>query len=229
MIIAKLTITFDRGVASNKAQDIGLETQPTSTQDGGVVRGLGTHFRDEAARLAATERSTEEQRIRTAFKREFLASPIPGTYVLPSTGTGADLLTRLGVRPDIDARVCEYELAATNEALPPGELREWSERVKAQVDTVPLGRGKTAGEEGLGILERLASCPLLADETRNALQGIIAEARLERIDRIEVKRRIEVLDVQVDLAALAPRRAPVLLDGYDLGNVYVRPGRAVAV
>ena len=53
MIIAKLTITFDRGVASNKAQDIGLETQPTSTQDGGVVRGLGTHFRDEAARLAA--------------------------------------------------------------------------------------------------------------------------------------------------------------------------------
>jgi len=218
MIIGRLTISFDRGTATNQADDLGLAVAPRETEGGKVIRGLGTHFRSAADLELAKERSNEEQRVRAAFKRAFIGSPLPGTYILPSEGAGQKVLTALDppVRADVQARVSEYVLEPT-QALPPAEVAEWVERVTKQIQNVPFGRGKgndwadtKGGRGGLDILEGLASCPVIGEATRADLLELIGDSRLQRLDRVSLQRRLDTIQVDLDATPVAPRRAPVV-------------------
>lgn len=222
MIVGRLHVSFDRGVRRNSAPDLGLEEAPTTTEDGGLVRGLGSHFRSEEARDNAKRLGKEEARIREAFRRTFVASPIPGIYVLPERGAGRQALVELNVDPAVAAGVTEYELALT-EAMPPVEIMEWADRVQRQLADVPLGKSKAAGSEGLVTLATLAKCPVLDDETREEILSLIADAKLEAITRVELKREIEFLDVKL-AAPIAPRRVPAI-DGVDEVGPVARPRR----
>lgn len=205
MIVGRLHVSFDRGTKTNKATDLGLQAAPAKTEDGGLVRGLGTHFRDQEAYDNAKRLSREEVRIRDAFRRRFLASSIPGIYVIPQRGAGRELLDGLKIPPEIQAHVSEYELALTDE-LPPVEVKEWADRVKRQITDVPLGKKKTPEVEGLSTLTTLAECPVLDEDTREEIMSLIADAKLEAITRVELKRELANLDVKLSGQSIKPRR-----------------------
>ncbi len=209
MIVGRLHVSFDRGVKSNKALDLGLEKRPEETASGGLVRGLGTHFRSQEARDSAKLLSREESRVRDAFRRSFVGSPIPGIYIFPERGAGKALLDSLSVDPGVSAHVMEYELALT-EAMPPVEILEWAARVKRQLLDVPLGKSKTPDVDGLAMLSRLAACPLLSEDTREEIDKLIAGSKLEAISRVELKRGLKLIDVEIE-APVAPRRVKVKL------------------
>jgi len=216
MIIGRLHISFDRGTATNDANDLGLSSVPQVTDDGKVVRGLGTHYRSEEDRVLAVERGNEEGRVRTAFKRAFIGGPIPGTFLLPSTGAGRREVEALDppVRADVSVSVSEYDLDVITQA--PAEVASWAERIEKQLKAVPLGRGKgkdwtdtDGGAQGIAILEGLAACPIIGASTRQDIMDLIADAKLQRLDRITLKRKLDTLKVDLDAPAVAPRRAPI--------------------
>jgi hypothetical protein len=234
MIIGRLHISFDRGTATNRADDLGLSTAPDTTTDGKVVRGLGTHYRSVEDKALAVERGNEEGRVRTAFKRMFVAAPIPGCFVLPSTGAGQKMLDALDppVRADVQVSVSEYVLDVLTQA--PAEVQSWAERVQKQIQSVPLGRGKgkdwadtQGGAQGISILEGLASCPIIGEETRQDLADLIADAKLQRLDRVTLKRKLDTLTVDLDAPAVAPRRAPITpaTDPLETAPAVVNPRR----
>jgi hypothetical protein len=231
MIIGRLHVSFDRGTATNRADDLGLPTAPQVTSDGKVVRGLGTHFRSEEDRALAQERSNEEARVRAAFKRSFVTSPIPGTYILPRKGEGQRVLDSLDppVRPDVTVSVSEYVLDIVTQS--PVEVEQWAERVSKQIQDVPLGRAKgkdwadsKGGAGGIAILEGLAQCPILGEETRQDILDLIADAKLQRLDRVTLKRRLDTLKVDLDAPVVNPRRAPIQTEAEPVGEV-VNPRR----
>lgn len=210
MIVARLHISYDRGTQRNKAEDLGLDQEPEETKDGGLVRGLGSHYRSPEARAEAQRLAKEEQRIRTEFRRSFMAAPMDGYYVVPSEGAGQELLATLDVDGAVNVAVSEWVIRTTQEERPPEEIREWGEKVKRQIADVPLGRSKTPDADGLLLLERLANCPVLGDDTRDEILALIRDAKLEAITRVELKRELKVLDVKVGVPS-APRRAPTIV------------------
>lgn len=203
MIVGRLSVSFDRGVSTNKAPDLGLEETPETTSDGKLVRGLGTHYRSEEAKETAKEFAKQEGQIREAFRRAFLSSPIPGIYVLPESGAGRELLRTLEFDPRINAHVSEYSLTMGD--VPPIEISEWADRVKRQLVDVPLGRDSDPAAEGLVTLESLARCPVLDEETSEQLLSLIADAKLKAITRVELRREIRALEVKVQ-TTVKPRR-----------------------
>jgi len=210
MIVGRLCISYDRGTARNRATDLGLDSRPTETTDGKIVRGLGSHFRSIEAKEKAQERVNEEGRIRDLFRRRFVSAPFPGTFVMASESEGADFLAALDPAPRADVRVSVevYRLGVVVQA--PEEVSRWSERVAKQLAKVPLGRGKAAGGEGLQVLESLANCPVITDESRADLLALIGDAKLENVSRVDFRRKLAEVSVQVSAAApVAPRRAPV--------------------
>ena len=216
MIVGRLCITYPRGLKSNKAKDVGLSSVPTNTEDGGVVRGLGTHFTSEEAKERVKDCEKYEYQIRSTFKENFVSAPIPSMFILPDRYAGEQCLNRItraigselrGLA--ISCRVVTYDLGIIDE-LPSAEVQEWKDRIKRQLTLAPLGRAKDAKASGLGILESLASCPVLAEETRTSLNDLIGLARLGTLDRLDFKRQIELIDVEVDVGpVVAPRRAEV--------------------
>ncbi len=204
MIVGRLSVSFDRGVSTNKAPDLGLEQAPDRTEDGKLVRGLGTHYRSDEAKATAKELAKQEGQIREAFRRAFLSSSIPGFYVLPESGAGRELLSKLTFDARINAHVSEYQIAL-NDRLPPVEITEWASRVKRQLTDVPLGKSTDPAAEGLVTLESLAMCPALDDETSETLLGLIADAKLQAITRVELRREIKAMKVGVSFSA-KPRR-----------------------
>lgn len=206
IIIGQLTIAYDRGVKRNRAVDLGLDSEPEETPDGGLVRGLGSHWRSEEDRDLVRQRGTEEQRIRKEFARSFMAAPLPGTYVLPSRGDGQRFLDQLDPAPRADMRVtvAEYTLGVLTQA--PEDVRLWSDRVKRQLANVPLGRSKEVGIEAIAVLQNLAACPMLGSGTRETILALIEDAKLSTVDRVDFKRRLAALDVEVSAAPIEPRR-----------------------
>ena len=79
------------------------------------------------------------------------------------------------------------------------------DRLRNQLGKVPLGRGKSATAEGLDVLDKLAACPVLAEETAKGLRELIAATRLDRVDRVEFKRRLAEMPLDV---AIGPHRPP---------------------
>lgn len=219
MLIAKLTISFDRGLAHNDTRDLKPEDAPEGfkiagrgdkTADGKVIRGLGTHFRSEEDAILVAEREKEARRVYNEFRSRFLATPIDGLYVVPKPGIAKAFVESLGVRPDIAVRVTEFRLESPG-GLDGAELGEWATRIKRQLSGVSLGRSKEADAEGLRALETLASCPVLTPSTASRIKELVAMVRENRLTRLEIKRKIETMDVEIETKVLAPRQTPALV------------------
>ena len=232
MLVGRLFIGFDRGIAKNRAKDLGLEEEPTTTEDGKVIRGCGTHYESDDAYAMAKIRSREEQRIRAAFREKFMRAPMPGYFVLPEPGAGQKALDALDPPPreDVSVRVTEYDMTPRS-VLPPEEIQEWIETVTKQLSKVKLGRGKETDAAGLVVLERLCECPILAEKTATRIRELIAAARLAKLDRMELKRSLAKVQVEVEVAPVKPGRAikvdsnEALLDaGIDL-----QPSRGIKI
>lgn len=196
MKVGRLTCSFDRGLVRNQARDVGLNTQPTETPSGGPVCGLGTHYRSVEARENAKRWETEERRVRIEFARRFMASPIPGLFVLPERDAGDKLLRSLDVDPNVKIRCVPYDLDPGTD-LPTAEVEEWASRIRNQLEAAPLGRGKEAGKQGLEVLDNLAACPVLSKETAQVIRDLVNQARLGQVDRIDFKRRISEINLGV--------------------------------
>jgi hypothetical protein len=206
MLIARLTISFERGVKTNRPKHLGLESTPSTTEEGGTIRGLGTHFVSKEAQEMTRICEKEDVRIRTAFRARFLISPLEGIYFVPEKGMAKNFIKDLNVRPEVTVRVAEFELTQ-DVPMEDAELKEWSERVK--INTVSIGRSKEADENGLRCLEYLVSCPMITKETAQSIKNLINDVRSEKIQRVEFKRALDMVNVEVEASVLLPRRAPI--------------------
>lgn len=222
MLIAKLTISYERGLHRNDARDIvatdGAEKAPKgfvlgrnqTTQDGKIIRGLGTHYESAEVAELVKQRDAHAKTIYTAFRERFLATPLEGVYVVATRGEAREFVENLPERrADVQVYVTEFELTAPGE-LNESEVRAWGEKVRRQLGSISLGRSKEADEDGLKALEHLASCPILSKQTGTKIKELVAGVRLKKLDRVELKRSIEKLDVKIEQAPLAvePRRSP---------------------
>ncbi len=230
MNIAKLTISYDRGVSLNKPEDVvtdqfkntadlppvsgSVATRGYKSADGKIVRGLGSHFRSEADAELVKQRDFVAREIYSAFRQAFLAAPIEGLYFVPERGQARTFIKNLpdelkSKSRDLDMRVnvSEFELTAPSD-LEQQELADWSKRIKNQLSSISLGRSKDADEAGLKALLSLAGCPMLKKETGNRIKELVAMVREGRMERVEIKRSLGKLDVQVETSTLSPRRAP---------------------
>lgn len=219
MLIAKLTISYDRGVSLNKPDDLkvadaeGIKTaaviagRGAKTADGKVLRGLGSHFRSEAEAELVKLRDLCAREVYTAFRQKFMAAPIEGLYFVPTKGEAKAFVRGLEVRSDIRVSVSEFELTAPSD-LEQAELASWSHRIKNQLSAISLGRSKEADEAGLAALVSLSSCPILSKETGTRIRELVEGVRSQKITRVEIKRHLEKLNVNVNAETLAPRRTP---------------------
>lgn len=216
MLIAKLTISYDRGMARNDEKDL-TEGQASifgrgmETKDGKVIRGLGMHFRSKADMEATQERDRDAKRIYNEFRSRFLATPLEGVYVVGQHGEAKAFIDSLTHRPDINVFVSEFELTAPGE-LNASEIRGWAEKVRRQLASISLGRCKEADEDGLRALETLATCPILKKETGNRIKELVASVRDQKLDRVELKRSLETLSVGIETMQLQPRATPQLVE-----------------
>ena len=223
MLIAKLTISYDRGVALNKPADlIASDLKPSDqatgivaergskTYDGKILRGLGSHFRSEADAQLVGERDKEARRIYRAFRERFLSTPIDGLYAVPGKGLAKKFLDGLDVRVDLRVRVSEFEIT-TNGDMDAAEISEWSKRIKNQLSSISLGRSKEIDENGLDALLTLSSCPLIGRETAKAVKELVEGVRIQKINRVELRRSLETMTVEIDTAQLKPRAMPKLV------------------
>lgn len=211
MLIAKLKISYDRGLARNSEQDLGgvVFGRGGTTGDGKVIRGLGTHFHSKAAAEIVRERDHEAGRIRQAFRERFLVTPIDGLYIVDRPGRAGGFIGDLNPQLGIKVNVTEFELT-TPKDLNEQDLVEWGDRIKRQLGSVTLGRKKEINEDGLRALECLSGCPVLSEKTGQLIKNLVGLVRSSKIDRIELKRRIETLDVEIEQAPLSPKRAPIM-------------------
>lgn len=223
MLIAKLTISYDRGVAMNRERDVKealdlvnaetpAEPKPKTNEDANkpLIRGLGTHYRSAADAELVKQRDFAARGIYNAFRQRFIAAPIDGLYFVEKAGEAKTFVNGLeGVREDMQVRVSEFELSAPQD-LEQAEMNAWAKRIKNQLSSISLGRSKDVDEEGLGALLALAKCPVLKKETATRIKNMVGDLRSQKITRVELKRNIEKLDVQLETATLAPRRSPSL-------------------
>lgn len=216
MLICKLTISYDRGLARNDEKDLAQEAggvlgRGATTADGKIIRGLGTHFRSKEDADLVGERDKEARRIYRAFRERFLTTPIDGLYAVPEPGVAASYLDELNVQLGLKVRVTEFALT-TNGDLDAAEIAEWSRRVKNQLIGVQLGRKKDIDENGLSALATLANCPVISQETKTTILNLVEGVRTQKVTRVELKRNLEKLDVKLDAKQLSPRRAPKIAE-----------------
>lgn len=219
MLIAKLAISYDRGVSLNKPQDLLLPDDtpgpknPTvaarghKTSDGKVLRGLGSHFRSEAEAELVKQRDFAAREIYSAFRKTFLAAPIEGLYFVPKKGDAKSFIRGLDVRSDMRVTVSEFELTAPSD-LEQQEMADWGRRIKNQLSSISLGRSKEADAAGLEALVSLAGCPMLQKATGDRIRELVSMVKDGRLERVEMKRSLDKLNVSVNTDTLSPRRAP---------------------
>jgi hypothetical protein len=211
MLIAKLRVSLkDCGIQYNSSAE--LETakvRGSELVDGKIIRGLGTHFASKEAKERFDRLTAKGNKIREQFNQRFLRTPLESTFVVTTPGEAKEFAKQFdSERPDIDVSVFEFELGATAE-LDEKEMKEWGERVKSQLKRVPLGRGEEVDEDGLTALLTLASCPVLAQETRDRINGMVAEVRVGKMNRADFKRGISILPVVMEQSTLlVPRSRP---------------------
>lgn len=217
MQIAKLSIQYDRGLAHNDERDLTqtadggkggfINRRGSKTADGKVIRGLGTHYRSEADAVLVAQRDQEARRIYQLFRSRFLATPLDGVYVISKRGEAKAFIDGTGYRSDMKVFVTEFELTAPGE-LNTDELRAWGTKIQRQLASISLGRSKEADEEGLRSLEYLATCPILKKQTGTRIKELVAQLREGTMTRIEVKRHLDTLPVEIEQTPLAPRQSP---------------------
>lgn len=205
MIVAKLTIQYDRGVAYNQPEDLNATIgKQTTTEDGKVIRGIGTHFKSVADAERVKRLDQEAKGLYCEFREAFMATPIEGVYAIPERGAGRAWLSarRPGVSPEIKVRVSEFVLE-TYDSLEASEITDWSRKVKAQLSSVQLGRHKEADENGLAALLTLAKCPVLSRDTAQRIKDLVAQLKANQITKIDLRRKIDTLNVKIETAPLA--------------------------
>lgn len=206
MIVAKLSIRYDRGIAYNTRDELEVSvSRGSELKDGSVLRGLGTHFKNREVQALVLERDRNAKEIYRKFRGRFLATPVDGLYAIPKKGDAKTFLIWLSkegfVRGDVNPSVTEFELTTTGD-LNAAELTEWSDRIKRQLNGIQLGRKSEPDEEGLKALETLASCPLLGRETANGIRELVNDLRTNKINRVELKRSLDILPVVIKLKAV---------------------------
>ena len=210
MLIAKLRISLkDCLITYNSSSELETDkTRGTVLTDGKILRGLGTHFANKEAQERWQRLTTQSNVIREAFNRRFLRTPIESTFVVNKAGEAKEFARKYADNPDIEVSVFEFELGAPD-SLDDKEMKEWSDRVKGQLKRVPLGRGEDIDAEGLSALETLAGCPVLAKATSESILKMVAEVRVGKMNRTELKRGISLLQVSMDQSTLVtPRSRP---------------------
>lgn len=197
MIVAKLSISYDRGTVYNKKDDVGANVQRGEVAaDGGIVRGLGSRFRSKEAMEAAQARDKEAYRVYKAFRERFLTTTIDGLYIVQSYGEAKAFVSSL--QPvGIDVRVAEFELTA-NAGLDVDELGAWGDRIKRQLCSVGLGRKKDVDADGIKALKALSLCPLISKETGEAIRDMVSLLETGKVNRTEFRTRLEKLNVKVE-------------------------------
>ena len=197
MIVGKLTISYDRGVSVNKKSDVGAAlNRGDVTANGGIVRGLGSHFRSPADQVAAQARDKEAHRIYQAFRAQFLTTTIDGLYIVPAYGVAKSFVE--GLAPvGIDVRVSEFELTSSA-GLDVAELSAWGVKIRRQLTAVSLGRKKQTDEEGVRAIKALADCPILSSKTRDTIKNLVSLLETAKINRADFKNKLETLEVEVE-------------------------------
>jgi len=205
MLIAKLRVSLNNaGIGYNSGAELGTAAVAGAIlKDGCVVRGLGTHFADQAAKERFDKLTRESNEIRSKFSRQFMRTPIDGTFVIPLKGQGKFFVDQLTPNPDIEVSVIEFELSSAGDGLDMEEMQEWGERVRNQLLRIPLGRGKDVDDEGLASIESLASCPVLAKETADTIKELVKFVRDGSLSRQDFKDSLEKIRMEMDPAALA--------------------------
>ena len=204
MLIAKLRVSLNNiGIGYNSNKELGTDiTRGATLSDGCVVRGLGTHFADAAAKERFDSLTRESNEIRSRFNRQFMRTPIDGTFVIPIKGQGKFFVEQLPKNPDIDVSVIEFELSSAGEGLDMEEMQEWGDRVKNQLLRIPLGRGKDIDEEGLLSIEVLSDCPVMARSSAKIIKDLVAQVRGGSLTRADFKLALEKITVEMDPEAL---------------------------
>lgn len=211
MYIAKLRISLkDVGIAYNSPTELETDkTRGTVLPDGKILRGLGTHFANKEAQERWQRLTTESNVIREKFNRRFLRTPIESTFVINKPGDGKEFAAQYADNPDIEVFVFEFELGSASGTLDDKEMKDWGDRVKAQLKRVPLGRGEDIDADGLNALKTLAGCPVLAKETSEAILRMVGEVEVGKMNRTDLKRGISLLQVSMNQESLmAPRSRP---------------------
>ncbi len=220
MNICKLTISYDRGVSLNKQDDLtvsidgskqAIAGRGTKTADGKVIRGIGSHFRSEAEAALVKERDFAAREIYQAFRKTFLAAPIEGLYFVPERGQAKAFIKTLEVRSDMRVSVSEFELTAPSD-LEQAEMAAWGHRIKNQLASISLGRKAEADAAGLDALVALSKCPMLQKSTGDRIRSLVEAVRCQKMERVDLKRQLETLVVNVDAETLAPRRTPKIAE-----------------
>lgn len=207
--IAKLRISMkDAGIRYNSSTELETRVGRGSVlADGKVVRGLGTHFDSKESEERFNRLTSKSNAIRDQFNLRFARFLFDGTYVV-KPGEGREFAKQfVSEQPDITVDVFEYDVTGDSDER---ELSIWSGRIKEQFKRAKLGRGEDVDEDGLKALETLAGCPVLAAATRDRVLEMVAQVRAGKIDRVELKRGIGLLDVQVDGDQLSVRRGTPL-------------------
>lgn len=198
MIVAKLTISYDRGTVLNNKTDLGTALKKGDVAaDGGVIRGLGSRFRSQDAMLAATARDKEAHRVYSAFRAQFMTTTIDGLYIVPQYGAAKAFIQ--GLNPvGIEVRVSEFELTS-NAGLDAVELAAWGGRVKRQLAAVGLGRKKgVLDSAGVKAIKALAECPLLSHKTQDAVKNLVSLLESSQINKADFKTRLEKLTIEIE-------------------------------
>jgi hypothetical protein len=211
MLIAKLTVSVgNSGIAYNKPEEIKTEIGRGSVlESGAVIRGLGTHFANQEAKVRYDKLVSRANEIRNEFATRFGRAFLMSTFVLSTPGEGYEFAKRYeGDAPDIIVTISELNLEGE---LGEREIAEWATTYKDQLKRIPLGRAEEADEEGLAALESLAKCPILKQETKDAILRMVSEVRIGKMKRVDLKRGISLLRVAIEPAPLmAPRGRPTV-------------------
>lgn len=205
MLIAKLRISLrDAHIAFNSPKELGIDARRGSVLgDGKVVRGLGTHFASVADKERYDRLTKESNKIRDQFNRQFMRTPIDGTFIIATKGQGKLFIESIEKSNELDVSVVEFELSNGGDSLDEEEMDSWSQRVKNQLTRIPLGRGEDVDKAGLAALETLAQCPVLSADTATEIKSMIFKVREGTMRRDEFKKSLEGLHVGMDQAALA--------------------------
>ena len=197
MIVAKLTISYDRGTSLNKKSDLGTALKRgDATASGGIVRGLGSHFRSHDDMLAVQARDKESNRIYRALRERFLTTSIDGLYIVPGYGAAKKFVASLSP-VGIDVRVSEFELTSST-GLDVEELTAWGKKIKNQLAAVGLGRKKEIDRGGLQAINALSDCPLLSQKTRDAVKNLLSLIGEAKINRSEFRKRLDGMNFEVE-------------------------------
>lgn len=204
MLIAKLRVSLRNiSISYNSGSELGTDkVRGAVLQDGSVVRGLGTHFADQASKDRYDELTRQSNEIRSKFNRQFMRTPIDGTFVIPIKGQGKFFVDQLPKNPDIDVSVIEFELSSAGDGMDTEELQEWGNRVKNQLTRIPLGRGKDIDDEGLATIVALADCPVMSRTTAQAINGLVEQVRAGTLSRQDFKQAMDKLTIEMDPTAL---------------------------